>query len=208
VLGRFSWFDTNLARHMPNYLNVNWLHDNATLIHYFGLGFIQIKLGEEERLHIYTKQFPSITSYEDIHNHRYDFTSYVLRGVLHQEIWTFEDRPNYAATYEMTAETCQMASVEQPVKAPLKILGAIDKIFDMTLVEGSSYNLDYRQFHRVKPLGDAVTLVRRAGFSEGKSGYLQEHADVIRPKGSKPVCPFSQKIPEDELWKAVVRVLK
>lgn len=65
---------------MNQYLNIDYLKKNHTKIHGFGLGFIQIKLGEVFRLHIYTKEIALTTQDEEIHNHRYDFKSTVLKG--------------------------------------------------------------------------------------------------------------------------------
>lgn len=34
-------------------MNIDWLKANSTMIHYFGLGFIQVKLGDLDRVHFY-----------------------------------------------------------------------------------------------------------------------------------------------------------
>ncbi len=57
------------------------------MIHYFGLGFIQLKINFETRMHFYSPELPQITSNEDVHNHRYDFESCVLKGELEQELF-------------------------------------------------------------------------------------------------------------------------
>jgi hypothetical protein len=189
---------------MPNYLKYEYLRSLNPFIHYFGLGFVQIKLNPEERVHFYTKKLPAIVSLEDVHNHRYDFTSYILKGVLYQELWNFDEIPSYAASHEMNPETCRESDT---TKAHPTYYGSISKTLDSYLVAGSSYTLDSHQFHRVKATGDCVTLVRRIGFADGKTGYTNDYADVIRLKGSKPVCPFSLKIPEEELWKTVKEML-
>ncbi len=47
-----------------------------------GLGFIQVKLGGSQRLHVWHPDLPRRSCYEysSIHNHRFGFTSCVLKG--------------------------------------------------------------------------------------------------------------------------------
>ena len=50
---------------------------------YFGLGFIQCKINQHERVHIYHPDLmPIVNIEEEIHNHRYDFESTILMGKL------------------------------------------------------------------------------------------------------------------------------
>lgn len=48
-----------------------------------GLGFIQVKLGGDQRLHVWHPDLPRRTCavYSNIHNHRFGFASTVLRGM-------------------------------------------------------------------------------------------------------------------------------
>ena len=66
-------------------LDINLLKNHCARIYYFGLGFIQVKLDDSFRVHYYTDKLPAIT--EDIHNHRYDFTSEVVSGKLSTTIY-------------------------------------------------------------------------------------------------------------------------
>src|SRR5271168_5571627 len=54
--------------------------------YWFGLGFIQLKLSDTERMHFWLPEIPH-PEREEIHNHRYDFTSTVLAGHLMHEVW-------------------------------------------------------------------------------------------------------------------------
>lgn len=169
------------------------LKQKSTMIHYFGLGFIQIKLGQTYRLHIYTDILPAIIGKEDIHNHRYDFTSHILYGSLYQELYELIDD----TTHVIEEESCKEGYVASD---STKKLCGIKKISDQHFCKGSSYTIDHRTFHRVAS-SDAITLLTR-------SDYKKELAEVVRPLGAHKICPFSKKVAEDELWSIVDNVLK
>src|SRR5579863_7289598 len=54
--------------------------------YWFGLGFIQLKLNDTARMHFWLPEIPH-PEREEIHNHRYDFSSIVLAGHLLHEVW-------------------------------------------------------------------------------------------------------------------------
>lgn len=53
------------------------------IISLHGLGFIQIKLDDNQRLHIWHPDLPRRKCFEhsNIHNHRFAFKSTVLKGI-------------------------------------------------------------------------------------------------------------------------------
>lgn len=172
-------------------LDVVWLKQNCKLIHYFGLGFIQLKINNAIRFHFYTEELPAIVGDEDVHNHRYDFTSEIIKGSLTQEIYRKTDGDDYV----LCEETCQ-AGVEchtKPVSCGIKL--ASRQVF----VAGSEYWIDHDTFHRVYST-NAITRLTR-------TDYKKDLAQVIRPKDTTPVCPFSQKISEEELWCIVGKMI-
>jgi hypothetical protein len=167
------------------------LKKHATMIHYFGLGFIQIKLGERYRIHFYTTALPAIISVEEIHNHRYDFTSRVLYGNYCQTLFTIT---------EGTTHLCEDESCNEGVhsgKAPDAC--GIRRLAQETYVPGSHYTLSHEAFHTVQTT-DAITLLDR-------KPYAKEFAQVIRPINHLKTCPFSKKISEHELWNIVEKIL-
>ena len=169
------------------------LKEKCTMIHYFGLGFIQIKLGPIYRLHIYTDVLPAIIGKEDIHNHRYDFTSNILYGNLYQELYEITS----GTTHIVEEESCKEGYVSDESS---KKLCSIRKIGDQHFGEGSSYSIHHRTFHRVES-ADAITLLTR-------SDYKKELALVVRPQEASKICPFSKKVNEDELWDIVDTILQ
>jgi hypothetical protein len=174
-------------------ITVEDLKKKCTLIHYFGLGFIQIKLGVTHRLHIYTDLLPRITDEEEVHNHRYDFVSVILHGTLHQELFIIQE----GLTHLLEEETCKENHI--PDKTKIKPC-CIEKIYEETLCEGGSYYIPHTTFHRVTS-ANAITFLTR-------SNYKKELAEVVRPRNGTKVCPFSKKIQEEELWSIVSSVLE
>lgn len=168
------------------------LKRRSTCIQYFGLGFIQIKLEKEYRIHFYTSLLPAIIDKEDIHNHRYDFTSYILYGELHQEVFSLRD----GDTHNLEEESCQEGYI--PKKESGKLC-RIEKLSEQYLIQGSYYTLDHKTFHRVTSTS-AITFLKRGD-------YRKNLAEVVRPINGFKICPFSKKVSEEELWGIVADIL-
>lgn len=171
-------------------IDVNFLKKHAKKIHFFGLGFIQIKLSDSQRLHIYTDKLKGTVSEEDIHNHRYDFRSHILKGTLTQHMYSVVG--GFGGDYILTQESC---NPDNKADKPLKFVVTILPLGSQTMVSGSTYSTDHSVFHRVQST-DAITLITR-------SEYKKEFADVVIPKEQEPVCPFSANVSEEELWAIV-----
>jgi hypothetical protein len=174
---------------------VEYLRANHSMIHYFGLGFIQLKLNDRERMHFYIPGLEPIVPEEDVHNHRYDFQSTILRGRLTQELWS----PHRSAegTHVIEEVTCEEGVAAE--RTPGIFILEMDS--SHTYVEGSSYMVSHRQFHKVRPGSEGcITLIER-------SGYKKNLAQVVKPIDGDSICPFSRKIPEDELWGLVRKAL-
>ena len=169
------------------------LQKKCTQIHYFGLGFIQVKLGLTYRIHFYTDILPPIIDEEDVHNHRYGFTSKILYGDFHQEL--FKVIPGN--THILQDESCKEGYISDPNTVKTC---SLEKIGEQWFKEGSSYSISHQVFHRVSA-HNAITLLTR-------SDYKKELAQVVRINGTPKICPFSKKISEEELWGIVERILK
>lgn len=169
-------------------ISIDWLKNNCEMIHYFGLGFIQLKVDKTTRLHFYTPDLPAIVSEEDIHNHRYNFKSEIIYGSLHTAL--YEVVPG--DTHVMEDESCQVGT--KPTGEPKRC--GVSMLYSNVMLAGSEYCINYKTFHRVKAYSYCLTMLTR-------TGYQQDYAQVIRPVGAEPICPFSQKIDEDTLWEIV-----
>lgn len=180
-----------------NYKNIDWLKKNAQMIHYFGLGFIQLKLALKEdisiyRLHFYTEKLPPIIGDEDIHDHRYPFISHILKGKFSQTLFQLIDGDSYILEYESCKEGTEPEFIRKC---------NFDAIYISTYTAGSVYGLNHDTFHKVET-EEAITLLCRP------ERYEVERARVGRLVDSPKVCPFSKKIEEKELWDIVASMLE
>lgn len=172
--------------------DIDWLKKNYQMVHYFGLGFIQLKLDATYRMHFYTPELPPIVPEEDIHNHRYSFSSSVLKGVFYQEIFELVE----GDTHVCEEESCSPDSPEHKSGRPC----GIKSVSSHAYVLGSHYWVHHSTFHRVRAT-NCVTLLTR-GVRE------KPHAEVVRSPYAPKVCPFSQKVKEETLWEMMERMIK
>jgi hypothetical protein len=175
-------------------LDINFLKQNCERLYFFGLGFIQIKINDQYRVHVYTDKIPGTASQEEIHNHRYGFTSQVLKGTLEQQ--TFAVTIDRKGEFLMTQETCKPGPKPEFPKLPCSVV----KTGFQSFAAGSSYHVPHDTFHQVFSK-DAVTLLNRGS-------YKKEHADVVFHKDGEPMCPFSYKISDERLWEIIEEALK
>lgn len=170
----------------------DYLKSKCKMIHFFGLGFIQVKVSHTQRYHFYSSELPGFVDQESVHNHRYDFTSTILGGKLKQEI--FSVTPGEAdAEFVMKEESCRSNVKAPDTETPCRVY----KLFEDTHVKGSTYTIDKDTFHKIVPVTDsAVTFLTRGPIKK-------EFATVVSPAGAEFVCPFSKQIPEEELWRLV-----
>lgn len=175
-------------------LSLDWLKQNCQLIHYFGLGFIQLKMNARERIHFYTDKLPKTAKNEEIHNHRRNFSSQIIAGTLKQDIYEIPQilRPDKDYSHLLQIVSC---NPNKKGKIEHEEFLDIEKVFSREYKKGESYYIDHNTFHIVES-NNAVTIITQ-------SNYQKDYAEVIRPRGQDLVCPFSVKIPEEKLWNIV-----
>lgn len=180
------------------YLNLKTLYSHLkgahAKIHFFGLGFIQVKVGERDRYHFYSRELTALVPPEEIHDHRYEFMSTVLKGIFSQEIYSVTPDPK--SKYELRYVSC-----EPDVVAPTERTKVLPELLSKThFNRGSQYTLMPSAFHRVIPCTDnTITLLQR----ETKT---KKFARVVSST-KEEVCPFSKVIPDDELWAMVQKII-
>lgn len=164
--------------------------------YWFGLGFIQLKLSDDSRIHFWS---PDIARHEreEIHDHRYNFVSHVLYGTLHFEL--YEPTPmqhDHVYTHELFQTDCAPGCLgTEPKVHPV----TITKRGSYDLPEGSEYWFSSEQFHTTEGTTFAVTYLER----EAKT---KQFANVIKPKGAPVSCPFATKLSEEECWQHIEKV--
>lgn len=179
---------------MSDFLDINYLRANCQMIHFFGLGFVQLKLNDRERMHFY---HPSLEGFaEEPHDHRYNFISKVLKGSLRNDLWRLgqESRDVAAEEIEVRYESCK-ADVK---KVPESWSGVRVYMGHTITSEGSSYHLDNNTFHQVQRVGDGpcITFLTR-------EEPVKEFARILAEPGSENVCPFSRNLSDEQLWQIV-----
>lgn len=169
---------------------------------WFGLGFVQLKLSDTERMHFWYPDIPC-PEREEIHNHRYDFSSTVLAGQLRHEVYHLDKvrslttavqeqdweifETNCAPNKEGTVETVTPCSVTR--------MGVFD------LVAGSTYEFPHTSFHTTEGTKFAITHLTRV------LPKPLEFASVVKLRGAATVCPFKEKLPTDLCWQHIAEAL-
>lgn len=167
-------------------LRTDWLRAHATTAHYFGLGFVQVKLDDRRRVHFYHPDVPAFV--EEPHDHRYGFVSRVLRGSLVNRVFRLVPGDSHEVSYE----SCRQGGPETPPG----FRSGLEQVGEFAVHEGSGYHVHPEAFHTVHPETPTVTFLERELPSK-------EFARVVRPAGAPAVCPFSRPMPEDEVWRIV-----
>ena len=197
-----SWWDTGVG---PNGETLetakienlyDYLKQHATKIHFFGLGFIQVKLRKNERYHFYSPELAAITPPEEVHDHRYGFTSTVIKGVLEQELYAVEADPEAIWGWQMRQVSCDPEKPTPTTSEPVRLI----RILKSEQVERSSYQIEHGAFHKVLPAKvNTITYLIRGP-------KIKEFARVVS-KGKEEVCPFSKQMSEDECWVHVKKII-
>lgn len=168
---------------------IDWLRVHCQMIHFFGLGFVQLKISNQQRYHFYHPYLSGFS--EEPHDHRHAFFSTVLAGALKHHIW--EEHPN-GDEMELQYASCRTGDVEIP--PPYKTRARRSGSF--TVRAGSSYYLDADTFHQVALVGESPCI----SFLT-KRENVKDLARVLVTVGETRACPFSRDLPEPKLWEIV-----
>lgn len=180
---------------MNKYLDINFLQKNCSKIHAFGLGFIQIKLDIVNRVHVYCQEAGLTTQDEEIHNHRYDFTSQVLKGKLINKVYSVQI--DNQGQYLLVNEACNPDVPKNPIS---QMVSEPKLMNTFVTIAGSEYFLDKDTFHRVQAENGTITWVQRGVV-------VKEQAQIVHPMEMQLTCPFSVNLPEKQLWEIVRKYL-
>ncbi len=160
---------------------------------WFGLGFIQLKFDSVNRMHFWHPKLMSDMPEEEVHDHRYDFTSHVLKGELTHEVWEFDEDPTPTVKrigpYDLVETNCKPGQPENPT---VIATGDLRRTSSYTMRAGSHYSIHKDMFHRIKATS-AITFLERADV-------LKDKARVIRNRENPFVCPFSNPMDSQLLW--------
>lgn len=170
-------------------MHIDLLRSSFEKIHYFGLGFIQLKIDDNIRFHFYTPELKAIVAEEEIHNHRYDFISTIMAGSLTQELFTIQSG---LSDYCIMEESCKpKEGAVHPEQFDIMIFSQGKQTFNA----GESYTCLSSFYHKVHT-DFAITRLYRGQI-------VADNAYVIRKKGALITCPFSQPLSEQQCWEIV-----
>lgn len=183
------------------WLDVNRLRASGAHPHYFGLGFIQLKVEKDQRLHFWVPHWPAIPgSATELHDHRYDFISTVLKGSVEQEVFsaTPTQPEPFKGCMELVEVDCKPGREGAPeiqgyVRANLLVAHRVEA--------GQQYRLGNEAFHRAWSVGPTITLLERGPIAK-------DLARVLRPVGTPFACPFDNAITEGQCWEHIARMLE
>jgi len=124
-------------------------------------GFLTVRLSEETdgssvRLHAWDRIHPDC----DIHQHRQDFTSTVIAGVMAEEIWEYDEDP--AGDHEAMMVNCWAGEDSEYHVDVMSVARCQPRLMRTEEHKaGETYERDARLFHRIIPVNvPLVTLVR------------------------------------------------
>ncbi len=172
-----------------------------------GLGFVQVQLQGNQRLHIWHPELPRRACFEHsaIHNHRFDFESRVLVGT--QINIPFGDFPAESACFiKETHELYLHEGARTPRGGrPWTPNGRVDmrELYSHAVSAGSTYCMKAYDFHRTDPGGDGkVATILKKGW-EGTRGAQSSCVIGVEPDTDFDRYQWSPA----QLWEIVADVM-
>jgi hypothetical protein len=171
--------------------DIDYLRNNNTRLYYFGLGFIQLVFNKSQRIHFYNSKMEQTN--DEIHNHRYNFKSKILKGHFLQTKYKLVEGDSHI----LKNESCGSNAIVLPCEIPV----GVEKIIKEGFCENEEYFITYNEFHNVSFINNTITLLTR-------SEIITDYAQVIYEKDKEPICPFSTKIEDRILWDIIEDTIK
>lgn len=166
-----------------------------------GLGFIQVKLENDQRLHIWHPELPRRKCFKDssIHSHRFSFTSRVIIGTQVHRAWTVSARgaPTHIG-YSHGGERISCGG------RPWDFAGEyfLKPNFENKIKAGGEYYFHADEYHDTPNEGIVVTVMT-------KLAAYKNPAISFCKIGVKPDDKFNRyQLSECELWDYVTDAFK
>lgn len=174
-----------------------------------GLGFIQIKLPAQRRLHVWHPDLPrrACFAWSAIHNHRFSFRSTVLVGVQVNRRYDVIEVADASLTLgaHVTHERISHDGPRSEKGGRLSYVAgdAIARAMpEETYLPGESYEMPVLQYHETPNSGVVVTVMEK--LLEGTV-----HASTLIEPGQTFDQDFDRfQLPPERLWAFVVDALK
>lgn len=179
--------------------------ETKEVISLHGLGFIQVKLGGSQRLHVWHPELPrrQCFAHSQIHDHRFSFNSRVMVGSMENLLYSVVEGSIIDATHVCYRhEGARTDKGNRPWNPESFVCAQLDS---STLIEaGGRYSMPAYVCHATRPLGDGkvATLMRKTKVHEQYGARSLCSVDV------KPDADFDRhQLDEGKLWSIVLDVL-
>ncbi len=166
-----------------------------------GLGFIQVKLPNNSRMHVWHPELPrrSCFAHSAIHNHRFSFRSRVLVGLQ------INQRYHVEATEDGTHDLISHDGPRSEKGGRLSFVAGRANFLPAgreVVPAGASYDMAELEYHETPNSGVVVTIMDK--LSEGTT-----HANSAITHGHVFDQEFDRYLlPENVLWKYVLEALR
>lgn len=166
-----------------------------------GLGFIQVKLPNDMRLHVWHPDLPRRSCYEHsaLHNHRFGFVSTVLIGTQVNQTYSIQHDP---------VGTHDLISHDGPRSEKGGRISFVDgraNFIPLTrreITPGESYYMAPLEWHETPNSGIVVTVMRKTN-----TGTIHAHSAITH--GHTFDQSFDRyQLPETTLWDLVIEALQ
>lgn len=167
-----------------------------------GLGFVQVQLEGNQRLHVWHPELPRRACFEHsaIHDHRFDSQSRVLVG--HQRNIEFRCDPSPAGAYMLYLhEGARTACGGRPWIPDGRT--HMVEINDVTIIAGLTYKQHAYHFHRTEPGGDGKVATIMQKLMEYSRGAHSSCVLGVRPDDEFDRFQWSPA----QLWEIVADVM-
>ena len=166
-----------------------------------GLGFIQVKLGGNQRMHVWHPDLPRRSCYQHsaIHNHRFAFVSRVLVGTQINRRYGVQDNP-YGQHDRISHDGPRSEKGGRLSYVAGRV--TVNPTPDETYEAGESYLMPMLEYHETPNSGVVVTLMQK--LEEGTI-----HASSLISRGVEFNQDFDRfQVSDSDLWQTVLQALR
>ncbi|MDF0540807.1 hypothetical protein PX699_00495 [Sphingobium sp. H39-3-25] len=166
-----------------------------------GLGFIQVKLPANQRLHVWHPDLPRRSCYEHsaIHNHRFSFCSRVLVGTqVNRRYSVYNSQSGGHDRISHDGPRSEKGGRLSYVAGRVQVSHQRDQVIEA----GGQYVMHELEYHETPNSGIVVTLMQK--INEGV-----EHASSLITHGHEFDQAFDRfQLSEDDLWSVVLDAMR
>ena len=159
--------------------------------HYMGLGVVKYPFRKNQSYHFYSDKAKVLV--EDIHEHRFSFTSNVIKGKLKNYIYDICGA-NPASTLRVERGECAPDVKRDIIASNINLI----ELCTFVTEPGQEYHIHYTTLHRIECLTTKViTLLNK------ELPFAQTTPRFITDTANPSVCAFSQPKPTSECWEII-----